>query len=193
MERENSVPEDRPPVNISHSHGTYSEEEWLQDQGVNPTRSENQEMRRISEPLKEFHSKWLNEPPTEEAIASILPLLREAYTAIKSGTEADKEVVDRLWYWVTACAAVLCRVADRPSSHLFNFCRKVLLAAAKHELPTPDSECHTEFKSSSYSPCPRHEAASGLLRLTARQSDLDSEILDEIKSSQMTLFHLFEW
>ena len=47
MERENSVPEDQPPVNITHSRGTYSEAEWLRDKGVDVTTSENKELQRF--------------------------------------------------------------------------------------------------------------------------------------------------
>ena len=181
MERENSVPENRPLESFgSVSWSRYTEEEWLQDQGVDTTTSENQELQRFFEPLEEFRSNWLNKAPTEEAAELILPLLQEAYSVIKSDTEADKEVIDRLWYKLTACTAILGRVANDPESPRFVFCRDVLLNAAKHELPKPDSERDAGFDFPSYSPCPRHEAAQGLLRLTARQSD--PEMLDAIES-----------
>ena len=182
MERENTVPENRRLVSFSSSFGTYSEEERLQNEGVDTTRFENRELQRFFNTLEEFRSNWLNKPPTEEATESIFPLLQEAYAAIKSDTEADREVVNSLWYKLTACVAILGRVATDPENYLFVYCREVLLDAAKHELPTPDSERDAEFNSSAYSPFPRHEAASGLLRLTARQSDSDSEILNAIES-----------
>ena len=183
MERENSVPENQPPVSYGPvTWGRYTDEEWLQEQGVNVTTSENKELQRFFEPLEEFCSNWLNRAPTREATELILPLLQEAYTTIKSDTEADKEVRDRLWYKVTACAAILARVVDDSDSHQFNSCRDVLLDAAKHELPTSHSYQDAQFDCSTYSPFPRHEAASGLLRLTARQSSPDSEILGAIES-----------
>ena len=182
MERENSVPENRPPVSYGPvTWGRYTDEEWLKDQGVDVTTTENQGLHRLFEPLDEFRSTWMNESPTEEATELILPQLREAYTVTKGGTEADKEVVDRLWYKLTACTAILGRVAGDSGSQLFDFCREVLLDGAKHELPKPDPEQDAQFDSSAYSPFPRHEAASGLLRLTARQSDPDLEILDAIE------------
>lgn len=183
MERDNSVPENRPPVSYGPvTWGRYTDEEWLQEQGVDVTTSENKELQRFFEPFEEFCSNWLNKAPTREATELILPLLQEAYTAIKSDTEADKEVRDLLWYKVTACAAILARVVDDSDSHQFNSCRDVLLDAAKHELPTSHSYQDAQFDCSTYSPFPRHEAASGLLRLTARQSSPDSEILGVIES-----------
>ena len=181
MESENSVPENRPMVSFSPvTWSDYPEEEQLQDEGVDTTTSENQELQRFFEPLEEFRSNWLNKAPTEEATELILPLLQEAYSVIKSGTEADIEVVDSLWYKLAACVAILGRVADNLGSQMFVFSREVLLDAAKHELPKPDSERDAGFDFPSYSPCPRHEAAQGLLRLTARQSD--PEMLDAIES-----------
>ena len=182
MERENTVPENRPLESFGPvSWSRYTEEEWLQDQGVDTTTPENRELQSFFAPIEKFRSDWLNEPPTTEATNFIFPISQEAYAAIKSYTEADKEVIDRLWYKLTACAAILGRVANDPASHLFAFCREVLLDGARHELPEPNSERDAQFDSSAYSPFPRHEAASGLLRLTARQSDSDSEILDAIE------------
>ena len=180
MDRDNSVPENRPLVSFGPvTWSNYTEEEWLQDQGVDTTTLENQELQVFFGSLDRFHSNWSNEPPIEEAAEAIFPLLQEAYAAIKSETEADKEVIDRLWYKLTACTAILGRVAGDYGSHLLNFCRNVLLAGATHELPKPDSERDAKFESSGYSPFPRHEASKGLLRLSVRQSD--SEILDAIE------------
>ena len=183
MERENNIPENRPPVSIGPvTWGRYTDEKWLEDQGVDVTTSENQELQRFFEPLDDFRSNWMNESPTEEATELILPLLQEAYTTIKSNTDAEKEVRDRLWYKLTACTAILGRVVGDYGSHLFDFCRKVLLDGATHKMPIPNSEQDAQFDSSAFSPFPRHEAVSGLLRLTGRQSDPDSEILDAIES-----------
>ena len=178
IERENSVPKNRPRVNSRYSE-TYSEEQWLQEQGVDTTKPENQEIQRFFEPLDKFRSNWQNGEPTEKATESLLPPLKAAYKTIKSTMEADREVIDSLWYKLTACAAILGQVADNPESHLFNFCREVLLDGATHELPKPDPQRDAQFNDPAYSPCPRHEAARGLLRLTARHPD--PEILDAIE------------
>ena len=181
MDRENSVPENRPLVSFGPvTWSDYTEEEWLQDQGVDTATPENQELQRLFGPLDKFHSDWLNESPTEEATESILPLLREAHVAVESETEADKKIIDRLWLKLTACVAILGRVVDDSESPRFVFCRDVLLEAAKHELPKPDAEGDSEFNYPGYCPCPRHEAAQGLLRLSAHKSE--PEMLDLIES-----------
>ena len=179
IERENSVPENRPLVSFSYSE-TDSEEEWLQEQGVNTTTPANQEAQRFFRPLDKFISDWLNGKPTRETTELIFPELQEAYKTIKSNAEADKEVIDSLWYKLTACVAILGRVAANPESYLFTFTRKVLLDGATHELPKPDPQRDAQFNEPMYSPCPRHEATRGLLRLAVRQPD--AEILDAIES-----------
>ena len=100
-------------------------------------------------------------------------------------------MVDSLWNRLTACAAVLSRVANNPEAHLFTFCRQVLLHGATHELPKPNPELDAQFNSAMYSPRPRHEAACGLLRLAGHQSD--AEMLDAIEKLASDLCHLFGW
>ena len=88
-------------------------------------------------------------------------------------------MIDSLWFKLTACVAILGRVADKLETNQFTFCRQVALQGAKHKLPEPDPQRDAQ-ESTGYSPCPRHEAAHGLLRLSTRQ--LDAEMLDAIES-----------
>lgn len=180
MEREDNVPENRPPVRVSGWSERYTDEKWLEDQGVDTNTTENQELQRFFDPLDKFYSDWLNKKPTEEATELILPRLQEVYSSIKRNTEADKVVVDTLWYKLIACTAILARVVDNPEGLLFTFCRRVLLDGAKHELPKPNPELDAQFNSPDYSPFPRYEAACGLLRLTVRHAD--AEVLDAIET-----------
>ena len=182
MERENSIPENRPLVSFSPISWSepYTAAKQLQEQGVDTATPENQEVQRFFKPLDKFYSDWLNKSPTQEATELILPRLQEGYATIMGNTGADREVIDSLWCKLTACVATLARVADNPESHLFAFCRQVLLDGATHELPKPDPQRDTQFNGSMYySPRPRHEAAQGLLRLTTRH--LDAKILNAIE------------
>ena len=181
IERENGIPENRPLVSSSPISWSepYTDEEWLQEQDVDTTTPENQEAQCFFGSFDKFNSDWLNGKPAEEATKLIIPLLQEGYAAITRDTGTDKEVIDLFWYKLTACAAILSRVVDNPENHLFVLCRQVLLDGAKHELPKPNPVFDAEFNSPGYSPFPRHEAARGLLRLTARQSD--AEMLNTIE------------
>ena len=180
MVRENDIQENRPLVSFSTSWGAVTEEKWLQTQGVDTTMPENQRLQRFSVPLNEFSSDWMNGLPTVDAAKLVLPQLQKAYTAIKSNTEADKEVMNSLWHKLAACVAILGRITNKLESGEFSFCREVLLDAAKHEEPKPNPVYDDQFDSPGYSPCARHEAASGLLRFAFYQPD--AEMLDAIET-----------
>ena len=181
MARENDVPENRPLVSFGPATWSeYTEEEDLQDQGVDTTTPKNQELQSFFKPLNKFSSDWMNGVPTVEVSELILPQLQKVYTTIKSNTGADQEVIDSLWHKLTACVAILGRVANRLDGESLVFCRQVLLDGAKHEQPKPNPRYDDQFDSPGYSPFPRHEAASGLLRLAFNQSD--AEILDSIEA-----------
>ena len=181
MVRANDVPENRPLVSIdSASWSHYTEEEHFQTQDVDITKSENQGLQRFSAPLNKFSSDWMNSVPTVEASKLVLPQLQKAYTAVKSNTEADKEVMNSLWHKLAACVAILGRIANNLENSEFSFCREVLLEAAKHEEPKLNPRYDDHFDSPGYSPCARHEAASGLLRFAFYQPDI--EMLDAIET-----------
>ncbi|RKU21988.1 hypothetical protein C6499_20340, partial [Candidatus Poribacteria bacterium] len=184
MLRENDVPVNRPLVSVEPpSWAPYTEEEHFQTQGVDITTSENQGLQRFSAPLNKFSSDWMNDVPTMEAAKLVLPQLQKAYTAVKNNTEADKEVMNSLWHKLAACVAILGRIANNLENSKFVFCRQVLLEAAKHEEPKPNPQYDDQFDSpgySPYSPCARHEAASGLLRFTVYQPD--TEMLNAIET-----------
>ncbi len=178
MELADEIPQNKPLFSFESSVESYSEEMFLQDQGVDITKPENQELQCFFGDLDKFKSEWLNEVPNEVATELILPPLQEAYASVKGNANADKEVIDSLWYKLTACVAILGRVANLESKQ-FSFCRQVLLEAAKHELPKPDSS-DAQSDTPMYSPFPRHDAAQGLLRFAARRPD--TEMLSAIES-----------
>ncbi len=179
MVHENDIQENRPLVSFSTQTEAVTEK-WFQTQGVDINKSENQGLQRFSAPLNKFSSDWMNGVPTMNAAKLVLPQLRKAYTAVKSNTEADKEVMNSLWHKLAACVAILGRIANNLENREFAFCRQVLLEAAKHEEPKPNPRYDDQFDSPGYSPCARHEAASGLLRFAFYQPD--TEILDTIKT-----------
>ena len=179
LERENGIPENEPPVRFRTWSEPVTEEKWLQSRGVDTTTPENQGLQRFSKPLDDFSSEWRNEMPTAAAIRLILPHLQKVYVALKSNTEADKEVTTLLWRNLTDCVAILGRIANNLESDSFTFCRQVLLEGAEHEEPKPNPEYDDQFDGPGYSPSPRHKAACGLLRLAFHQSD--PEVLDAIE------------
>ena len=181
MVSENDVQENRPLVSFGPvTWSEYTEEENLQRQGVNTSKPENQKLRRFSGPLNKFNSNWMNSVPTMEASKLVLPQLEKTFTAIKNNPEADKEVMNSLWHKLSACVAILGRIANNLDGDSFAFCRQILFEAAKHEEPKPDPEYDNQFDHPGYSPFPRHEATAGLLRFAFHRPD--KEMLDAIEA-----------
>ena len=180
MARENDIQENRPPVRFRTWSEPVTEEKWLQNQGVDTTLPENQELQRFSEDLNKFSSDWRNDAPTQKATELILPRLQKVYATLKNNTEATREVINLLWRNLTDCVAILGRVANNLETDSFTFCQQVLLEGAKHEQPIPNSEYDDHFDGPGYSPFPRHEAARGLLRLAFHQPN--KKILDAIET-----------
>ena len=179
MERKKDIPENPRPIRSTFSSEPYTEEKEFQEQGVDITKSTNQESHRFFKSLRDFNSEWRNSQPTEAAIRLIFPHVEEAYATLQNNTAADKEVIDSLWLKLTDCVAILSRVAEDPEDSMFTFCRQLLLKGAEHEQPKPNPYFDSQFNSSGYSPFPRHGAARGLLRLAFLQPD--AEMLDAIE------------
>ena len=181
MIRKKDVQENRPLVSFeSPTWSAYTEEEHFQRQGIDPTTPENQALEPFSAPLNKFSSDWMNSVPTIEASKLVLPQLEKAFTALKNNTEANKKIIDSLWHKLTGCVAILGRIANKLENSEFSFSRQVLLEAAEHEEPKLNPRYDDHFDSPGYSPFPRHEAASGLLRFAFYQPD--TEILDAIEA-----------
>ena len=179
MERTDQVPPNDSLFSPKSWSEPYTEEKWLQERDVDTTTRKIKNYNAFSGPLDKFKSEWLNEIPTKEATELIFPPLQEAYATVNGNAKADKEIIDSLWYKLTACVAALGRVTNLESKR-FSFCRQVLLQVAKHELLNPDLLSDVQSDTPMYSPFPRHEAAQGLLRLATRQPD--EKMLDAIES-----------
>ena len=179
MERENNVPENRPPITYHFESGTVTEEIWLKDKGVDTTTPENKKLQEYSQILEKFSNDWRKDNLTLEAAELILPQLQIVYTTITNDTAADNEIVNILCRKLVECAAILAGISDSLDSDSFTFCRQVILEGSEHELPLPNPQIDVQFDSIGYSPFPRHEAAKGLSLLAYHKPD--TEILDAIE------------
>ena len=179
MERDNNIPENRPPITFNTWRESYTEEKWLKDKGVDTTTPENQKLQEYSQIFEQFCNDWKKDVPTSKAIQFILPKMQMVYSIIKDYTAANKEIINILWRKLTQCASILAGIVDSLDNDSFTFCRQVILEGAKHELPLPNPQYDAQFDSTGYSPFPRHEATIGLTLLAYDKPD--KEILDAIE------------
>ena len=179
MERDNNIPENRPPITFNTWRESYTEGKWLKDKGVDTTTPENQKLQEYSQIFEQFCNDWKKDVPTSKAIQFILPKMQMVYSIIKDYTAANKEIINILWRKLTQCASILAGIVDSLDNDSFTFCRQVILEGAKHELPLPNPQYDAQFDSTGYSPFPRHEATKGLTLLAYDKPD--KEILDAIE------------
>jgi NACHT domain len=165
------VPLNEPLASFTLKSGTYTEEDWLRDRGVDLARPGNQELQSYLAPIGTFTSEWENKTPPADAIRAILLAAQEAYAALNRITDVDEDVFDSAFTRIAACANAMSRGITEPDSPEFRFCSEVLLAGAEHELPLPDPERDADYSSPGWSPTPRTEAAQGLPWLAARRPD----------------------
>ena len=112
MERENNIPENRPPITFNTWSEPYTEEKWLKDKGVDTTTPENQKLQEYSQILEKFCKDWNSDNPTSEAIDLILPKMQMVYSIIKDYTAGNKEIINILWRKLTECASILAGIVD---------------------------------------------------------------------------------
>ena len=169
MEKTKKLPDNKPLVTFSSSSEPYTEENWLEDQGVDLTLAENRNLFKKFPPIEKFSTDWLNNIPNPENIRLILPIAQDLYKVLTKSPNAEKPTLNSAWSKLSSCVKSMSRGIDNPDSEEFKFCRKVLLDSAKHELPIFDPEFN--YNSTGYSPAPRIEAAEGLIWLVIRQAD----------------------
>lgn len=170
---------DEPIFAISGGVTEFTEDDWLELQGTNPKRPENQSLLKYSEPLNAFNEEWLNKWPTPESISQILPVARGLWEDLNKPVTAEPAVHSTAWTNIAPCVGAMSKGVKDPQSDEFQFCRSVLLRCAVHESPKPDPEFDSGFNSPCWSPAPRNEAASGLVILASHGPD--PEILTAIE------------
>jgi len=179
IEKADKVPPHEPLVTFESWSKPFTEEDWLKEKGVDVNRIENKKLIALYSPLEKFITEWHNKIPTSDAIKSILPYAENLFTSICSLKNADKAVQDAAWTKLASCFETVSRALANIGNDEYEFCRKILLLSARHELPKPDPEYDSEFNTPHWSPSPRNEAAQGLPRLVDRKKD--EEVLKEIE------------
>jgi len=170
---------DKPIFTISGGVTEFTEDDWLELQGTDPKRPENQSLLKYSESLNTFKEEWLNKEPTPESISLILPVARGLWEELNKPVTAEPAVYSTAWTNLASCVTLMSKGVKDPQNDEFQFCRSVLLRCAIHELPEPDPEFDSGFNSPCWSPAPRNEAASGLVILATHGPD--PEILTAIE------------
>ncbi|HEV7642786.1 MAG TPA: AAA family ATPase [Pyrinomonadaceae bacterium] len=179
MEQKGDVPAPRAPRGFSFSSTPLTEEMWLEDEGVDLSKTQNNILLKSSAPLASFSSKWLNEIASSEEIVNILEKAKETFSLIKENDSADHQVLETAWTHLGSCASAMSHGITDKDSEEFRFCKEILLICSKHPSPVASAEEDETYTSAAWSSAPRTEAAQGLPWLAVQGPD--DEIFEAIE------------
>ena len=158
----------------------FGTNEWLREQGVDPSTPENAELLEALKPLQSFEHKYLNEIPSAEDCEKIEPEIK-ALQALLQHDAAHGKVQESV-------VGSLCAVAESilkndklaAAQSIVRISREIVLSGAKSKSPEFDPKYHLPFEMPSWgSPLPRIESAQGLSHYLWNWG-LDAEVVASI-------------
>ena len=163
----------------------YGEEDYLREQGVTVETEANRRVRELEAPVKEFVSRHLNSPPTQEESSILLPSLKALHDQLaKEDHHIHPKQSSYAWGPLAgACACIATQDGLTPNDPSATFAKLILLEASSNPEPTPDPEFDAQFDEflSWGSPAPRVESAQGLVTLARNESFATDEVLEAIQ------------
>lgn len=168
------------PPEVSRS--AYTETHWLAEKGVALDAEPNRRLRELSEPVKQFASKFINEAPSLDEALEVMPALRALHEALAaSGGDTDPLVIVVSWTHLAAACDAMASADWIPSeADVTSFVRATLLESSVSEEPTPDSNELFE-QHGGVTPRPRWHAAAGLVKLARYDKLADQEVGEAIR------------
>jgi hypothetical protein len=167
-------------TSVSGDHRTGVGDGWMEtpDRGMS---AESSEIEALLQPVAALARQWMNDTPTEEAIASAYAVAAALNEALERGstpeplaTEAENALGELCFRWAVSDALR----RDTPAGEL---ARTVLLRAASHPYPHPRAEDgSTTFPPSWGSPAPRVAATRGIMLLARKPTFRDAELLSAV-------------
>jgi hypothetical protein len=157
-----SVRKNEPFFRSSFSSGTFSPEDWLREQGVDTSTSENSNILEALKPLREFEHKYLNEVPSVEESARAELLLRHIQQLLQQGPALPEALDEQAIGTMCAVAESILKNENLAiDSSIVRLCKDIVLVGAKH--PSPKFIADDKFDMPGWgSPSPRIDAAQGL-------------------------------
>ena len=181
MEASGHVPTNDPPFRLQSSWGTYSNEDWLSEKGVDVAAPPNRELLDAAEKLEEITRPFQNTRADADALENVAQHLisdRKLLTARRDTTSL--EVVELLATRMAAASTVIVKAKGDVSALALKAARATLLESARAPFSYGDDVLDRDFTTASWSPVPQTEAAQGLPWLAIRGRD--DEVLDEISA-----------
>lgn len=169
-----------PRYKYTSSITAYTNDQWLEDSGVDLTNEKNRQLTISINKLAGFNHTFLNETPYYAEHKDYLELAKETFKAIESDHDLPKDLFYSVLNAVTKTAVVFSReLKDIPEKD-FEVIKKIIVFAYKYESPY-DTDQLANSPSRGYSPTPRIEAASALIPIFVHEQD--DEVLEMVKNA----------
>ena len=186
LEADANLPPNIPPITRRAVWTkAYGEEDYLREQGVPVETEANRRVRELEAPVKEFTSKHLNSPPTQEESSNVLPSLKALHDQLaKEDNYIHPKQSSYAWGPLAeACSCIATQDGLTSNNPSATFAKLVLLEASFNPEPTPDPEFDAQFNESPSwgTPAPRVESAQGLVVLARNESFATDEVLEAIE------------
>lgn len=182
-EASQTLPINRRPEGPQVISRTLSDEELIEERGVNLSQSPNKEMFELRETLKLFLSRD-NKKASVEDIESHWSVIGEAEQAIERYATSHHDMSNELWgYLVGACESIAAHAKWERKDPRWETVRRILLTACDDSDPPGDDENDTEeggMMSWGW-PAPRLDAARGLPFLAFRLGIADESVASALR------------
>lgn len=180
-----AVPPNKSDFDFEVTSRRYGEEDHLAEMGVPVDAGPNRRLRELAVPAKEFAGAFSNETPSEEALADVLPHLRQLHAALATADSdgVHERQAEYAWGRLSgACASIAKMEGLRCDEDAGAFVRDVLLEASWNAVPSVESDADRGFVKPRWeSPAARIEAASGLTTFLRSPTCDDSGVVDAVE------------
>ncbi len=183
--RKNAVPANNPLFSISSfMGGTVTDEDILQESGVQLDEDKNRRIYDIWQQLKDFTKSFFNEIPKTENALAIIPKLRELLNALQQeGHEIPEAHRNMAWQYLADACADIAKLKDwELDVENTNFIVQALLQCARY--PDPSFlEIENDFfdRTPAWGPAARIEAAQGIGDLLIHAECVNDDLLSAIE------------
>jgi hypothetical protein len=158
----------------------FGTNEWLREQGVDPSTPENAELLEALKPLQSFEHKYLNEIPSAEDCEKIEPRIKALQALLQRDAAHGKVQESAIGSLCAVAESILKNDKLAADQSIVRMSREIVLRGAKSESPEFDPKYHLPFEMPSWgSPLPRIESAQGLSHYLWNWG-LDAEVVESI-------------
>jgi hypothetical protein len=180
-----AVPDNKPPFSMQVFSRPFTNEDWLEDRGVDTQRPENRKLIDAAARLEEVTKPWQNQRP-DGAAADFLAKEMEASLQLlqQLPDESPRDLREMLATRLAATASVIARANDGVAEASLSCARNVLLEFAKHVEQKAEEQGTDAFDTPAWSPSPLTESAQGLPWLITRGDDREvTEAIERLSRS----------